>query len=503
MCAGAAGTLSCYPPAFIAFLVPSLAPLAARTFLGGDAVHVAMGCMLLVYGLALSWVARTTYRSIREAFRLRFENDALVARLSESQASLQEVNSTLEQRVAERTAAFEKQSEALRDARRLEAVGRLAGGIAHDFNNLLTVIFAHVSFLRGDPRLDESVREAIEDIEKVSTRGAALIRQLLAFSRQQRLAPRVLDLNRTVGDLQRLLAPIIGEHVELRLALGPGSLLVKADPSQIEQVIVNLVTNARDAMPRGGTLTIATSEEEVEGEAPGPRARYVILCVTDTGVGMDEAIRQRAFEPFFTTKAVGRGSGLGLATVHGVVEQSGGHISVASEPGAGTEFKVYLPRALEPLDHAEVPPPLPDEPRRASILLAEDEAGVRSVLERMLRRMGHEVLAAASADEALAVWREHGQPIDLLVTDVVMAGRSGPELARLLTAESRALRVLFVSGYRADEVLPASAPTQGMDYLQKPMTYEALRQKVTTLLALAPSAVPITSAPAENRRTGK
>jgi CheY-like chemotaxis protein len=289
----------------------------------------------------------------------------------------------------------------------------------------------------------------------------------------------------------------------MRLTLGPGSLLIEADPSQIEQVIVNLVTNARDAMPRGGTLTIATSHVEVEGDATLPSGRYVVLCVTDTGVGMDRATRQRAFEPFFTTKEVGRGSGLGLATVHGVIEQSGGHISVESEPGAGTEFKVYLPRAFEQPGDAELPPAPPVEHRRATILLVEDEPGVRLVLERMLRRMGHEVLTAAGADEALALWRNHGRPIDLLVTDVVMAGRSGPELARLLVAESRALRVLFVSGYRADEVLPASDPSQGVDYLQKPMTYEALRQKVTALLALAPPAVQTTGAPSEDRPAGK
>src|SRR6185436_1253802 len=347
MVAGAAGTLSCHPPAFIAFIVPSLAPLAARTFLAGDVPHLAMGCMLLVYGLALSMVARTTYRAIMEAFRLRFENDALVARLSESQANLQEVNRTLEQRVAERTATLEKQGEALRDARRMEAVGRLAGGIAHDFNNLLTVVFAQVSFLRSESHLDQKARAAVDDVEKVATRGAGLIRRLLAFSRQQRLAPRVLNLNQIVRDLQQLLAPIIGEHVEMRLELGAGTMAIKADPSQIEQVIVNLVTNARDAMPRGGTLTIATSQVPAEGHATLPSGCYVVLSVTDTGVGMDEGTRQRAFEPFFTTKAAGRGWGLGLATVHGVVEQSGGHISVESEPGAGTEFKVYLPRALD------------------------------------------------------------------------------------------------------------------------------------------------------------
>jgi signal transduction histidine kinase/CheY-like chemotaxis protein len=489
MGAGAAGTLSCYMPAFIAFIVPALVPLIVRTLLFGDLLHLAMGGMVLVFGLGLSMVARTTNRSILQAFRLRFENDDLVRRLSESQA-------TLEQRVAERSAALEKQSEALRDARRLEAVGRLAGGIAHDFNNLLTVVFAHVGFLRKEPDLAENVRTAVDDVENIAARGAALVRQLLAFSRQQRLAPRVFDLNQVVRDLQRLLAPILGAHVDLRLALGPDTLLIKADPSQIEQVIVNLVTNARDAMPRGGTLTITTSQVEVEGDAAVPAGSYVVLSVTDTGVGMDEGTRLRAFEPFFTTKEVGRGSGLGLATVYGVVEQSGGHISVESEPGAGTELKVYLPRTLEELREPATQPEMAPEPRRATILLVEDEPDVRSVIDRMLRLMGHEVLAAASSDEALALWRDHARPIDLLVTDVVMAGRAGPELARLLTAELPRLRVLLISGYRAEEELPASDPAYGMDYLQKPMTFETLRQKVSALLALTP-AVTTSNAPAE------
>ena len=488
MGAAAAGTLSCYLPAFIAFLVPALIPLVVRTFLVADPLHLAMGCMILVYGLALSMVARTTNRSILTAFRLRFENQDLVARLSRSEASLQEVNRTLEHRVAERSAALEKQGEALRDARRLEAVGRLAGGIAHDFNNLLTVVFAHVAFLRREPELGATVRATVDDVEKVAARGAELVRQLLAFSRQQRLAPRVLELNQVVRDLQRLLAPIIGEHVEMRVSLGAGAMLVKADPSQIEQVIINLVTNARDAMPRGGTLTIATSLVEVEGDGTVPAGRYVLLTVTDTGVGMDEGTRRRVFEPFFTTKEIGRGSGLGLATVHGVVEQSGGHVAVESEPGAGTEFKIYLPRTLEPLGDTEAPAGAPRESRPATILLAEDEPDVRAVLERMLRLMGHEVLVAAGADEALALWRRHPRPLDLLVTDVVMAGRSGPELARLLAAELSGLRVLFISGYRADEALPAGDPEHGVDYLPKPMSFEALQQKVAALLAVSPVA---------------
>jgi CheY-like chemotaxis protein len=302
-----------------------------------------------------------------------------------------------------------------------------------------------------------------------------------------------MDLNQVVRDLQRLLAPIIGEQVEMRVSLGKSAMLVKADPSQIEQVIINLVTNARDAMPRGGTLTIATSLVEVEGDGTVPAGRYVLLTVTDTGVGMDEGTRRRVFEPFFTTKGIGRGSGLGLATVHGVVEQSGGHVAVESEPGAGTEFKIYLPRTLESPAETEAPVAGPVPSRPATVLLAEDEPDVRAVLERMLRLMGHEVLVAAGADEALALWRRHGRPLDLLVTDVVMAGRPGPELARLLAAELPGLRVLFISGYRSDEALPAGDPEHGVDYLAKPMTFEALQQKVAALLAVSPVAIRVGS----------
>jgi signal transduction histidine kinase/ActR/RegA family two-component response regulator len=490
MGAGAAGTLACYLPAFVAFFVPSITPLVLRTFTFGDPLHVAMGCMIVVYGLGMIVVARTTHRSITQAFRLRFENDALVARLSESQASLQEVNRTLERRVAERSAALEKQGEALREAHRLEAVGRLAGGIAHDFNNLLTVVFADLAFLERDSPLDGSARDMVADIRNVAARGAGLIRQLLAFSRQQQLALRVLDLNEVVRNVQRLLEPIIGEQVEMKLSLGAGPLLVKADSGQIEQVIVNLATNARDAMPRGGTLSINTSLVEVDGNATMTRGSYVVLSVSDTGVGMDAVTRRRAFEPFFTTKEVGQGSGLGLATVYGVVDQSGGHVSVESEPGAGTEFKIYLPRAAEPPQEVEARPAPALAPGQATILLVEDEPGVRMVVERMLQSMGHEVLVAARGEEALEVWRAHAGRFDLLVTDVVMAGHPGPEVARLLTSESPGLRVLFISGYSAAETLPPSDPSRGVDYLPKPMTFEALAEKVSGLLAVMPAASP-------------
>jgi two-component system cell cycle sensor histidine kinase/response regulator CckA len=255
-------------------------------------------------------------------------------------------------------------------------------------------------------------------------------------------------------------------------------------------------------MPRGGTLSITTALEDVNGDVTAARGSYVVLSVTDTGIGMDAVTLRRAFEPFFTTKDVGQGSGLGLATVYGVVDQSGGHVSVDSEPGAGTEFKIYLPRAAEPPqeEQARLVPGGVSGP--ATILLVEDEPGVRAVLERMLRSMGHEVLVAAHGEEALAIWRAHAGRFDLLVTDVVMAGRPGPEVARLLTRESPGLRVLFISGYSAAETLPPCDPSRGVGYLPKPMTFETLAEKVSALLAVMPAASP-GLAPIEERRPAR
>ncbi len=345
MCAGAAGTLACYMPAFRSYVYPSLGLLVARTVAIGGAAHVAMAAMLVVYGAAMATAARTAHRSITESFRLRFENEGLLAQLSEAQKTLQDSNRSLEERVQERTTALERQSEVLREAQRLESVGRLAAGIAHDFNNLLTVVLGNATLLLRERGLGATSVSAIEEMKTAATRGADLVRQLLAFGRQQRLAPKVLDLNAVVSGLGPLLTRLIGEQVRITVALAPGKAYVKADRSQLEQVIVNLVTNARDAMPGGGRLSIETALREPDQGVPGPG--WVVLSVLDTGLGMDREIRQRVFEPFFTTKPFGKGTGLGLATVHGVVEQSGGHVVVESEPGAGSCFRVFLPLTTE------------------------------------------------------------------------------------------------------------------------------------------------------------
>ncbi len=492
MGAAGAGTLASYLPAFWAFLAPALVPLALRTFAMGDRLHVAMGAIMVVYGLGLSLVARINHRSLREAFRLRFENEALLSQLAQTQRSLEETNQGLERRVAERTEALARQGETLRQAQRLESIGRLAGGVAHDFNNLLTVVLANASMLSRGSQLPPSARQAVDEMRGAAERGANLVRQLLAFSRRQKLAPRVLDLNRLVGDMQRLLGRLIGETVQLKVSLAPGAALVKADSGQLEQVIINLATNARDAMPGGGVLTLETALVEVDGDQSLAPGSYVVLQVSDTGVGMDISTQRRAFEPFFTTKEVGQGVGLGLATVYGVVDQSGGRVAVDSEPGKGSTFEIYLPRAIDALAEPQTPEALLQPAAapqvggpstvEATILLAEDEPDVRAVTRRLLRLGGYQVLTASDGAEALERARAHPGPIHLLVTDVVMANLGGIELARRLAEDRPGLRVLFISGYSWERGLPAGDPVRGVDYLEKPLTFDSLMRKVSQVL---------------------
>jgi signal transduction histidine kinase len=478
MTAGAAGTLACYMPAFRTFVYPSLGLVVVRTVAIGGPNHVAMGMMLVVYGLAMAVAARNANRQMGEAFRLRFENEELLARLSEAQGSLQETNRSLEQRVQERTAALERQGEALREAQRLESVGRLAAGIAHDFNNLLTVVLANATLLLRDRRLDPATSNAVDEMKTAATRGADLVRQLLAFGRQQRLAPQVLDLNAVVASLGPLLSRLIGQQVRITVALAPGVAHVKADRSQLEQVIVNLVTNARDAMPDGGQLAIETA---IIDSDPAIKP-CVVLSVTDNGLGMDRETRQRVFEPFFTTKPFGKGTGLGLATVHGVVEQSGGRVVVDSEPGAGSCFKVFLPLTTEAAAPVETTSPGALRSAGGTILLAEDDPDVRVVIERVLREAGHKVISAGGGAEALARSREHAGKIHLLVSDVVMPDLGGADLAKQLIAERPGLRVLFVSGYIPDGNLLPDDADHIVEYIAKPVTSERLQRKVATLL---------------------
>jgi signal transduction histidine kinase len=484
--AGAAGTQSCYMPAFLAYFCGALAPFALRVALVGDALHATMAGMIGVYGAVLVVVARNTHRVIVESLRLRFDNAALVDRLSSSQFSLERANAELEERVRERTLELEQQALALQAARQMEAVGRLAAGVAHDFNNLLTVVTANAKDLLDRPGELPNARSALEDVVHAGERGADLVRQLLAFGRQQRLEPRVFDLNLLVREDERLLARLIGEHIALRCELEPGPLYVRADHVQVRQVLINLVTNGRDAMPQGGPLVVRTSSVKVADRADLKSGHYVLLAVRDSGVGMSPETAGRVFDPFFTTKGVGRGTGLGLATVHGIAFQSGGAVEVLTTPGEGTEFRVYLPQSSEAPASVSEParPSLTSAPlARATILLAEDDPELRSVLRRILMRMGHEVITAESGQEALAVADGRAE-VPLLVTDVLMPGLGGPEVFERLRARWPKLRVLFVSGHAAGERVPNADGNQ-VAFLAKPFSPDALRQKVTAMLAPA------------------
>ncbi|MBI4545657.1 MAG: PAS domain S-box protein [Gemmatimonadetes bacterium] len=397
--------------------------------------------------------------------------------------------------ITERKQAEEalRQREAqLRQAHKMEAVGRLAGGVAHDFNNLLTAIQGHAQLLIEDLAPDNPMAADLQEIKNAADRAASLTRQLLAFSRKQLLQPRPLDLNATVSELEKMLRRLIGEDIQMQVRLAPQLGRVRADLGQVEQVIVNLVVNARDAMPDGGRITIETANAELAREqAHRPEmqpGRYVMLAVTDTGHGMDRHTQSQIFEPFFTTKEHGRGSGLGLATVYGIVKQSGGYIWVYSEVDSGTTFKVYLPRIDEPAAVIERAPRAAAPGGSETILLAEDDEAVRRLARRILERRGYAVLEAASGPQALQVAEQHTGRIYLLITDVVMPEMSGRELARRLAARDPEIRVLYMSGYTDDAIVRHGVLEAGIAFLQKPFTPELLAQ--TTRQVLDAPAVP-------------
>jgi two-component system, cell cycle sensor histidine kinase and response regulator CckA len=394
--------------------------------------------------------------------------------------------------LAKDVSAERRLEEQLRQAQRMEAVGRLSAGVAHDFNNLLGVILGYGGILRSRIK-DEALRSKLEEIIKAGEKAAGLTRQLLTFSRKQVLQPVVLDLNAVVADMNRMLQRVLGEDIDLMTRPAPELGGVRADPGQVEQVLMNLVANARDAMPRGGHLTIETGNVVLdEGYAaqhgtvrPGP---YVMLAVSDTGSGMDAETQRHIFEPFFTTKEAGRGTGLGLATVYGIVTQSEGHIWVYSEPGRGTTFKVYLPRvdAAAPAlatTRAEARAPKGTE----TILLVEDDEQLRELAREVLSDHGYTVLCASSGPAALAAAEAYAGEIHLLLTDVVMMGMSGRELSEALFPSRRDTRVLFTSGYTDDAIVHHGVLEQEMAFLQKPFPPAALLSKVRQALDTPPS----------------
>src|SRR5687767_6203165 len=394
--------------------------------------------------------------------------------------------------------ALHDREDQLRHAQKMEAIGRLAGGVAHDFNNLLTAIVGFTDLIveRLEPR--DPTADDVREIRKAADRATALTRQLLAFSRKQFLTPTVLDVNETVSGLIHMLPRVIGEHIQTTTRLAPHLPRVWADSSQMDQVLVNLVLNARDAMPAGGQLTIETSfldmdEEQLRAERltlqPG---RYVLLVVTDSGMGMDDATRARAFEPFFTTKPKGQGTGLGLATVYGIIDQSGGGIGLDTAPGRGTAVRIFLPVTSATKDReeqGETPPTVIVRGGSESLLLVEDNDSVRQVTAEALRRRGYTVYEARHAEEALEWAATSRAKFDLLVTDVVMPGLSGPNLAARLVRIHPQLKVLYISGYTEDATAVQGNFWGGVVFLQKPFTPTQLAERVRMALKSAPARV--------------
>ncbi len=409
--------------------------------------------------------------------------------LEQRTIDLAKVNHRLNRQVDRRERAeqaLRESEEQLRQAQKLEALGALAGGVAHDFNNILSIILGYAEIVQAELPADSSHRVDVGKISDAAVRARALVRQLLAFSRKQVLQPQVLDLNQVVTEVEPLLRPLTGEAIDLELRLAPRLGRVMADPGQIEQVIINLAVNARDAMPEGGRLVIETANVTLEhgsGHHPLPGGAAVMLAVADGGIGMDAETRRRIFEPFFTTKPVGKGTGLGLATVYGIVRQSGGNITVFSEPGQGATFRCYFPTATS--DDVSVAPAAVGAPPSAgaeTILLVEDEHELRELMRRVLNQRGYHVLTAESGSDALEVARVHDGVIHALVTDLVMPTMSGKDLAEQLAQQRAGLRVLFISGYSDEAIDRHGMLTPDSVYLQKPVAPDALLRSLRDLL---------------------
>ncbi len=422
---------------------------------------------------------------------LQRAHEELENRVAERTRELLDANAQLKREIDERQRteeALEQAEEQLRHSQKMEAVGRLAGGIAHDFNNLLSVIISYATVLAAGLEPKGQIATGLDQIRRAGERAADLTRQLLAFSRQQVLAPRIVDLNDIIDGMDKMLRRVIGEDLDLVTIQAPRLGRLRADPGQLEQVIMNLVVNARDAMPRGGKLTIETSNVEIDEnyarEQLGADAgAYVMLSVTDDGIGMDKATLARIFEPFFTTKEQGKGTGLGLSTVFGIVKQSDGHIWVDSKPNEGTTFRIYFARTDDPFSDVATADPEPQALHGSeTILLVEDEEQVRILAREILIAHGYSVLDARDPDEALSISRERRGSIDLLVTDVVMPQMNGRLLSDRLRSERPDMEVLFMSGYTDNAIDPGGILDPGVAFLQKPITPLALTRMVRQLL---------------------
>jgi len=379
--------------------------------------------------------------------------------------------------------------EQFRHAQKMEAIGRLAGGVAHDFNNLLTVITGYSELLLGAGSLNDFTRSALEEIKKAAERGGTLTRQLLVFSRKQKLVPKSVNLNDLVANMEKMLGRLIGENISMVSVLRPDIGLVRADVGQFEQVLMNLVVNARDAMPDGGKLTIETSNVDLTTPqvdlAPGP---HVLLAVSDTGIGMDAQTQSHVFEPFFTTKEAGKGTGLGLATVYGIVKQCSGAITVYSEPGRGTTFRIYLPRVDQALeDMSTQPQSVGSLNGSENILIVEDDPEVRRLVCEILRSKGYQVLESTRGDEAIRIAGNFSGPLPLMIADVILPEMSGPDVVRKVKETRPGIRTIFISGYTDEAVLRHGMLEPGTAFLSKPFVPEDLARKVKEVLT-APKA---------------
>lgn len=459
-----------------------------------------IGLSLLVMGMAVTFVlSRNTQPQYDITAQRKLEEQ-----VQQRTAQLEEANRKLELRLrsnAQKRSVAEKErtdalvalhstEKQLIQSQKLEAVGRLAGGVAHDFNNLLTVILGYSEIANRNLSAGDPLRHNLKEITNASKRAASLTRQLLAFSRKQVMQPRVFDLNAVITDLEKMLRRMIGEDVEVHVSRQPNLGRIKADPVQLEQVIMNLVVNARDAMPRGGNLSIETSnvyldESYAREHVPVIAGDYVMLAISDSGCGMDDETRQHIFEPFFTTKEVGKGTGLGLSMVYGIVTQSGGTIWVYSEAGRGTTFKIYFPRvAADVKEHPHASQPVDALKGTETILLVEDADLVRTLTRRVLENAGYHVLEAASAEAAIKLCEsiKDGDKIGLLLTDVVMPGMNVDDMSKILLAKQPEMRILYMSGYTDDAIVQRGVLEAAVNFLEKPFSPASLTLKVREVL---------------------